>query len=70
VPALAAAKYQTKPALVLAGIIGVTGYFSGLIASALFDLPSGAVIVWCLAISALVLPVLLSKLFITVKNNC
>ncbi len=70
VPALAAAKYQTKPALVLAGIIGITGYFSGLIASALFDLPSGAVIVWCLAISALVLPVLLSKLFITVKNNC
>ena len=69
VPALAAAKYQTKPALFLAGIIGITGYLSGLIVSALFDLPSGAVIVWCLAISALVLPVLLSKLFIPVKNN-
>ena len=69
VPALAAAKYQTKPALVLAGIIGITGYLSGLIASALFDLPSGAVIVWCLAISALVVPVPLSKLFISVKND-
>ena len=69
VHALAAAKYQTKPALFLAGIIGITGYLSGLIVSALFDLPSGAVIVWCLAISALVLPVLLSKLFIPVKNN-
>ncbi|MBE9563940.1 MAG: metal ABC transporter permease [Proteobacteria bacterium] len=69
VPALAAAKYQTKPALFLAGIIGVTGYLSGLIVSALFDLPSGAVIVWCLAVSALVVPVLLSKLLITVENK-
>jgi len=56
-------------ALVLAGIIGITGYFTGLIASALFDLPSGAVIVWCLAISALVVPVLLSNLFATVENQ-
>jgi zinc/manganese transport system permease protein len=65
VPALAVAKYPAKPALLLAAIIGITGYFSGLIVSALFDLPSGAVIVWCLAISALVIPVLLSKLFVT-----
>ena len=69
VPALAAAKYQTKSALVLAGIIGITGYLSGLIASALFDLPSGAVIVWCLAISALVMPVLLSNLLLTVEDK-
>jgi zinc/manganese transport system permease protein len=64
VPALAASRYSEKPALVLAFIIGISGYFSGLIASAFFDLPSGAVIVWCLAISALLVPVLLSKLFI------
>lgn len=63
VPALAATKYSTKPALVLAGIIGATGYLCGLIVSALFDLPSGAVIVWCLVISALLLPVVLSKAF-------
>ena len=63
VPALAASRYSEKPALMLAFIVGVTGYFSGLIMSAFFDLPSGAVIVWCLAISALVVPVLLSKLF-------
>ncbi len=69
VPALAAAKYQTKPALMLAGIIGVTGYLSGLIVSALFDLPSGAVIVWCLAISALVVPVVLSSFFVTTDNR-
>ena len=64
VPALAASRYSEKPALVLAFTIGISGYFSGLIASAFFDLPSGAVIVWCLAISALLVPVLLSKLFI------
>ncbi len=69
VPALAVAKYPAKPALVLAGIIGATGYLTGLIVSALFDLPSGAVIVWCLAISALVLPVVLSSLLVTVKNK-
>ena len=69
VPALAAAKYQTKPALMLAGIIGVTGYLSGLMVSALFDLPSGAVIVWCLAISALVIPVVLSGFFVTTENR-
>lgn len=69
VPALAASKYSEKPALMLAFIVGVTGYFSGLIVSAFFDLPSGAVIVWCLAISALVVPVLLSKLFIVSDNE-
>lgn len=69
VPALAVVKYQTKPALVLAGIIGVTGYLSGLIVSAMFDLPSGAVIVWCLAISALLVPMVLSSFFVTIKNR-
>lgn len=69
VPALAAAKYAEKPALVLAGIIGITGYIIGLVASALFDLPSGAVIVWCLAISALLIPVLLSRYFVTAEQE-
>jgi zinc/manganese transport system permease protein len=65
VPALAAAKYTTRPAMILGGVIGVCGYLSGLILSALFDLPSGAVIVWCLVVSAIILPVLLSS----VLNN-
>lgn len=69
VPALAAAKYQTKPALILAGTIGVSGYLIGLIVSALFDLPSGAVIVWCLAISALVIPVVSSSLLVTFEEK-
>jgi zinc/manganese transport system permease protein len=69
VPALAASRYSEKPALMLAFIVGVSGYFSGLIVSALFDLPSGAVIVWCLAVSALLVPVLLSNLFIASANE-
>ena len=69
VPALAVANYSTKPALFLAGLIGVTGYFTGLVVSALFDLPSGAVIVWCLAISALAMPVVLSSLFANIEQK-
>lgn len=69
VPALAVASYPAKPAMQLAGIIGITGYLTGLIVSSLFDLPSGAVIVWCLAISALVMPVVLSGLFKDVERE-
>jgi zinc/manganese transport system permease protein len=39
--------------MVLAAIIGVLGYACGLVISALVDLPSGAVIVWSIAISAI-----------------
>lgn len=63
VPALAVVNYKTRPAMVLAGIIGTVGYFTGLVVSALFDLPSGAVIVWSLVISALLIPVILSRYF-------
>jgi zinc/manganese transport system permease protein len=38
----------------LALITGIAGYAFGLVLSALFDLPSGAVIVWTLAACALV----------------
>lgn len=69
VPALAVTRYSTKPALIIAFIIGITGYLAGLIVSALFDLPSGAVIVWCLAISALAMQVVLSNLFVIAKNE-
>ena len=63
VPALAVERYERRSALMLAAIIGAVGYFVGLVMSAIFDLPSGAVIVWCLAVSALLLPMLLSPLF-------
>jgi zinc/manganese transport system permease protein len=34
-------------------LIGISGYGGGLIFAAIFDLPAGATIVWCLAITAL-----------------
>lgn len=63
VPALAAVRYTTVNAYKVAAIIGMAGYSSGLLLSAIFDLPSGAVIVWCMVVSALVAPVILSKVF-------
>jgi zinc/manganese transport system permease protein len=53
IPALATASMPTSRAMVLAAIIGVLGYACGLVISALIDLPSGAVIVWSIAISAI-----------------
>jgi zinc/manganese transport system permease protein len=50
IPALATRRRaDSRGGLALAYGIGVVGYVSGLIASALFDLPTGAVIVWMLA---------------------
>ncbi|MGH8109180.1 MAG: metal ABC transporter permease [Arenimonas sp.] len=53
VPALATAGMQGKGRLSVAYTIGVFGYASGLILSAILDLPSGALIVWTLAACAL-----------------
>jgi len=54
VPALATiALAGRRRQLVAAYAIGVLGYFAGLTLSALFDLPSGALIVWTLAACAL-----------------
>ena len=61
VPALATTALQGKRQLALAYSIGILGYLSGLALSAVFDLPSGALIVWTLAACALLaqtLPVL------------
>jgi len=54
VPALATISLAgRKRQLVVAYSIGVLGYFAGLTLSAVFDLPSGALIVWTLAACAL-----------------
>ncbi|HCN87736.1 MAG TPA: zinc/manganese transporter permease, partial [Oxalobacteraceae bacterium] len=37
----------------LAYLVGIGGYGIGLVLSTLFDLPSGALIVWCLALLAM-----------------
>ena len=52
IPALATRQFNNvKLRLPAAYLIGVAGYVAGLIASASFDLPSGATIVWSLGLS-------------------
>jgi zinc/manganese transport system permease protein len=53
VPALATARLAGRKQLSIAYLIGISGYVSGLALSAVFDLPSGALIVWTLVICAL-----------------
>ncbi len=57
IPTLATVKLSDKSATGTAFVIGALAYAAGLILSALFDLPSGAVIVWCMAIIAVVIAV-------------
>jgi len=52
-PALAVRDWPESSRLRSAYGIGIAGYLLGLVASALFDLPSGAVIVWALALTGL-----------------
>jgi zinc/manganese transport system permease protein len=49
VPALATSATARSRRAFVAYAIGAVGYALGLVLSALFDLPSGAVIVWTLA---------------------
>jgi zinc/manganese transport system permease protein len=52
VPALATRRLQTRGRMLLAGYVtGIAGYIAGLVLAALFDLPAGAVIVWLLLLS-------------------
>lgn len=53
IPALATAGMRGKARLATAYAIGAAGYASGLVLSAVLDLPSGAMIVWTLAGCAL-----------------
>ena len=49
VPAVATRQLGTKVGLAWAYALGVAGYAVGLVLSALYDLPTGAIIVWSLA---------------------
>lgn len=60
VPALATRTLRARP--LLAGYaVGLVGYLIGLLLSALFDLPTGAVIVWTLTLAAIVMYPLFSR---------
>jgi zinc/manganese transport system permease protein len=52
IPALGTRGLVGRRRLLVAGVIGAVGYASGLALSAMWDLPSGAVIVWALAVCA------------------
>src|SRR5690606_17675407 len=49
VPSLGARHHPPRRRLALAYVVAVLGYALGLVLSAALDLPSGALIVWCLA---------------------
>jgi zinc/manganese transport system permease protein len=49
IPSLATRNYARPRRLSVAYAIGAAGYAAGLALSSVFDLPSGALIVWCLA---------------------
>lgn len=62
IPALAARGLDPRRARLAAWLTGLSGYAVGLSGSALFDLPSGPLVVWCLALSGLLAAALFAKL--------
>jgi zinc/manganese transport system permease protein len=60
-PAIAVRNWPQSRKLVGGYLIGSIAYLLGLVLSALFDLPSGAVIVWCLAATGIFINLLVSS---------
>ena len=54
IPALASRFFPSRRRLVIGYLIGIFGYVIGLALSAIFDLPSGAIVVWALALCGIV----------------
>ena len=54
IPALAIRHLNGTRALTIGYMLGAAGYALGLVLSALYDLPSGAIVVWTLALLAIV----------------
>lgn len=61
IPALATASLQRGQRLIVGYTIGAISYFAGIALSAIFDYPTGAIIVWTMAVVALVFGFSLSK---------
>jgi zinc/manganese transport system permease protein len=53
VPSLAVRNYREGLRLPVAYLVGAAGYAAGLVMSVIFDLPSGALIVWCVTVLAI-----------------
>ncbi|MBT5032402.1 MAG: metal ABC transporter permease [Proteobacteria bacterium] len=54
IPALATSHFQSRNRLLIGYLIGAVSYFTGIALSAIFDLPTGAIIVWTMAGVALI----------------
>ena len=61
VPALAIRKLDGMRALMAGWGVSAVGYAVGLVASALWDLPTGALIVWALAISGVIIAPMIGR---------
>ena len=61
IPALATREKSGNNQLFFAYGLGALGYLGGLLASALFDLPSGAIIVWSLAVFGIIFSILIGR---------
>lgn len=59
-PAIAVRNWPESKKIIGAYLIGSVAYLLGLGLSAVFDLPSGAVIIWCLALTGIFINVLIS----------
>jgi zinc/manganese transport system permease protein len=62
IPALATRKINQNNRTLWGYACGAVAYLAGLLLSSVFDLPPGAVIVWTLAITGIVVSVLVSKM--------
>lgn len=62
IPALAVRDWHESRKLMGGYCIGAIAYLLGLALSAIFDLPSGAVIVWCLAVVGVAINLIISSL--------
>jgi zinc/manganese transport system permease protein len=68
IPALAVRGYPSPRQLTAGYIVGVLGYAMGLVCSAIFDLPSGAVVVWALASCGIVFASLAGRIHLLKSN--
>ena len=61
IPALATLRLRRGNRLLIGYVIGGLSYFVGIVASSLLDLPTGAIIVWSMAVISLIAGFLISK---------
>ena len=61
IPAVASRQYSGYRGLLIALSVGIMGYLIGMVASAMYDLPTGAVVVWSLAAVGLLASIIVGR---------